>query len=376
MIPMMPRHAELWLPAYLRGRLTSLFGAPRKRPIHILFAIADHYEPDYGRPLPSVAIARVRRWLAEYPQMAACFRDADGRPPQHTFFYPAESYNPEHLDLLADLCGKGFGEVEVHLHHDHDSAENLRDTLERFREVLSSRHGLLSEDIAGRTRYAFVHGNWALDNSRADGRYCGVNNEIDILVETGCYADLTMPAAPDSSQSRMVNALYYAIDDPHRPRSHDGGPHVRVGAPPPPRGLLMIQGPLGIRWGAHRPFRPIVENGAIDHSPGHWPTMARFRHWVATGICVRGRENWVMVKVYTHGCPEQNADVLLGSKMRQFHEQLLAEFNDGDRWRLHYVTVRELANIVAAAEAGCDGDPAAFRSFRYRFRAGRIMGDK
>ena len=38
--------------------------------------------------------------------------------------------------------------------------------------------------------YAFVHGNFALANS-AGGRYCGVDEEMQILAETGCYADMT-----------------------------------------------------------------------------------------------------------------------------------------------------------------------------------------
>ena len=46
--------------------------------------------------------------------------------------------------------------------------------------------------------YAFIHGNWSLCNSRPDGRYCGVNNELDVLRETGCYADFTLPSAPRS----------------------------------------------------------------------------------------------------------------------------------------------------------------------------------
>ena len=38
-------------------------------------------------------------------------------------------------------------------------------------------------------RFGFIHGNWCLDNSRADGRWCGLNNELILLRELGCYAD-------------------------------------------------------------------------------------------------------------------------------------------------------------------------------------------
>ena len=40
-----------------------------------------------------------------------------------------------------------------------------------------------------------------------------------------------------------------------------------------------------------------------------------------------------------------------GRGWRQFHEAIGREFNDGRRYRLHYVTAREMVNIVRAAEA-------------------------
>jgi hypothetical protein len=38
-------------------------------------------------------------------------------------------------------------------------------------------------------------------------------------------------------------------------------------------------------------------------------------------------------------------------------------FRDRDDHRLHYVTARELYNIIKAAEAGGSGDPGQFRDF-------------
>ncbi len=84
----------------------------------------------------------------------------------HSFFYPEEEYRPEHLDALVELCRMGLGEIEIHLHHDHDTEANLRATLERFTNLLAERHGALPRDpVSGQPRWAFIHGNWALDNS-------------------------------------------------------------------------------------------------------------------------------------------------------------------------------------------------------------------
>src|SRR5205085_71886 len=192
------------------------------QPLHVLICVADHYEPGFGGADDALAAQRVERWARQYPQQFGRFRDGDGRTPRHTFFYPPEHYTPQYLDRLTELCRDGFGEVEIHLHHHGDTADTLRDKLVTFRDTLADRHSLLARDKAtGRIKWGFVHGDWALDNSRPDGRCCGVNNELTVLRETGCYADFTFPSAPHPTQPRKINSIYYAVDDPLRPRSHD-----------------------------------------------------------------------------------------------------------------------------------------------------------
>src|SRR4029079_9318653 len=137
---------------------------------------------------------RVRYWLENYPKLAKNFHDSDGRTPRHSFFFPGEKFSPYFLHGLAELAGAGFGEVELHLHHDRDNAENLRRDLLSYLSLFAE-HGHLSRDAFGNPRFAFIHGNWCLANSRRDGRYCGVDNELEILFETGCYADFTFPSA-------------------------------------------------------------------------------------------------------------------------------------------------------------------------------------
>jgi hypothetical protein len=45
------------------------------------------------------------------------------------------------------------------------------------------------------------------------------------------------------------------------------------------------------------------------------------------------------------------------------HETLSREFNDGARWRLHYVTAREMYNVARAAMDGKGGDPSAWLDY-------------
>lgn len=361
----LPRNAQLWLPGYLSSRLRTRRASTA--PVDILFCIADHYEPDHGKADLATQWRRIRRWGEEYPKLARSFVDADGRGPQHTFFTPLEEYREDHLDALADLCHAGHGEVEVHLHHGHETSDGLRTRLASFRDTLIGRHGLLGLDQQGRGAYGFVHGNWALDNGRLDPQFCGVNDELSILRDTGCYADFTMPAAPDPAQSRIVNTLYYAVDDPARPRSYDRGCRVAVGKRPPQHGLAMIQGPLALRWRERTAgLVPRIDTGTLDAGRLNRPTLERFRNWVSSGISVAGRPEWVFVKVHTHGAKDANADVLLGEPMHGFHEAIGRAFNDGTHYRLHYVTAREMYNVMKAAEAGHSGNAGAYRDFVVR----------
>ena len=360
----LPRHAQLWLPGYLRARMRQWRDASPDGTVDVMLSIADHYEPDHGGASLPVQQRRVERWLRDYPRLADSFHDADGRPPQHTFFYPLEVYRADQVAGLVELCGAGYGEVEIHLHHAHDTSANLRRRLLGFRDLLASRYGLLGRDQAGHPQYAFVHGNWALDNGRGDSRWCGVNDELNVLRETGCYADFTMPAAPDPAQSRTVNSIYYAVDDPLRPRSYDYGTAVQVGQAAPANSLMMLQGPFCLDW-LHRVrgILPRIESAGIDTTRWRQPTLARFRRWVDAGVSVAGRPEWIFVKLHTHGAKEGNADVLLGPAMYEFHRAIGEHFNDGKKYRLHYVTAREAYNIVKAAEAGERGNAGQFRDY-------------
>ena len=333
-----------------------------RKPVHLLLCICDHWEPGHGHVTPQQADARVDAWVTEYPRLFGNLHDVDGRPPRHSFFYPIEMYRQSELDRLSQLCRAGFGEVEVHLHHDNDTPENLRKTLLDWKDLLRTRHGLLSHDKqTGQTRYAFIHGNWSLDNSRPDGRWCGVNNELDILRETGCYADFTLPSFPSPTQTRKINSIYYAVDDPLRPKSHDTGADVGS-APQPANSLLLVQGPLLLNWHSRKfGLLPRVENANLQSNQP--PSARRLDLWLRAGIGIPTRPDWIFVKLHTHGCPEPNRQIVLGQPMVAFHELLARRSREDPHFHYHYVTAREMYNLVKAAEAGWPGSVADARDY-------------
>jgi len=354
------RGVDRWLPSYA---IRSALGRhrPSPGPTRLLLCIADHFEPNAGGAGRALASERVDDWVDRYPRLFGSIRDSDGRPPRHTFFYPMETYDPSHIDALASLCRRGFGEVEVHLHHDCDTSANLRSRLVEYRETLAGRHGLLARRGDGRAAYGFIHGNWALDNSRPDGRWCGVVDELDALRETGCYADFTLPSAPSPTQTRKINSIYYAVDDPVRPRSHDSGTDVGDG-PQPDRSLMLIQGPLALSWQRRKwGVLPRLENGCLQ--AGQAASIDRLHDWLKAGVRVRGRPDWAFVKLHTHGAPEANRRALLGEGMTRFHRDLAALAEADPDFTYHYATARELYNLARAAEAGWDGTVAEARDF-------------
>ena len=343
---------DLWLPAYLQRNRARV-----KSGVDVMLCVCDHFEPFHDAEKPE-AMARVDHWRTMYPKVTEGFRDSDGCLPKHTFFYPIEQYDRDIIDSLAGLCHATGCETEIHLHHRDDTADNLSKSLEKGKTDLAS-HGLLSRDAAGALSYGFIHGNWALDNSHPEGKHCGVSNELAVLASTGCYADFTMPSAPSPTQTRTINSVYRATSAP-TPKSHDRGVPVRVGDSP--KGdLLMVQGPLGLNWRRRKfGFLPRIENA--DLTGANPPTPDRLSLWLDLNIHVLGRPEWLFIKLHTHGAVPANSGMLLGEPMLRFHEHL----QTNRALRLHYVTAREMVNIIHAAEDGRTGNPGEHRDYRYK----------
>jgi len=355
------KNVHIWMPGYFIHRIRPRPEVPAGRPVHIMFAIVDHFEPLWNHPSAEQELKRLDTWVNGYPETAKRHFDADGRCPQHSWFYPFDEYRPAHLEELAKLCSLGYGEIELHLHHDNDTSSGLYEKIENAKKTFSKYGALIPSGENPEYAYGFIHGNWSLDNSRKDGRWCGVNNELRILAATGCYADFTMPSAPSETQSRKINSIYYAIDDPEKPKSYDTGVDVEVNKKPS-GDLMMIQGPLCLNW-KRRKFPPKIENGSI--SADNPPTADRVALWVRQHIHVRGRPDWVFIKVYTHGAQDKNCKAFFGrgGLLDELYSLLEKTYNDGVRYRLHYVTAREMYNIIKAAEAGEEDNPDNYRNY-------------
>jgi hypothetical protein len=258
------------------------------------------------------ALDRVRLWHAEWPGIAERCFDSEGRPARYSFFFPAEAYSPELIAPLAELCHLGVANIEVHLHHGGETETEFCDLVEAFVQALHQKHGV-ARWHDGRLVFGFIHGDWALDNSLPDGGHCGLNNELTLLVKLGCYADFTMPSGDSPTQAAMVNQIYWAQDDPHRPKSYNRGTPLRRGDEASGR-LLMIPGPFGHRQ-VSRSSRPRImsrdpypETGEL--ASYHRSSPERVSYWMDLAPRVG---NDVFLKLYTHGAQERHSSILLGA---------------------------------------------------------------
>jgi len=346
-------------------------------PVHLIFALADHFEPaidptDGRKRVPRAEqMRRLEFWTREYPKAIHHFRDHDGRPFVHTYFSPAEQYDEEQVDLLAAHCHAGWGEIEIHLHHgiSHpDTAENTRRQLSEFRDRLAVRHRCLSyEQGSSWPRYAFVHGDFALANS-AGGRFCGVDSEVQILAETGCYADLTMPSSVSHpTQIAKINSVYECALPLDQAAPHSEGHDLAAGRAP----LIfpvIVQGPLVADFGRSlRSGGLKIENGAITgHAP---PTLRRLALWKKARVHVAGRPDWLFIKLHCHGMDPTQKDAVIGEAFRKFLDELVSGAPTRKE-TLHFVSAREMTNILLAACDGREGNPGDYRDYRFKRLAG------
>lgn len=347
--------------------------SPVKGPVHLIFTLADHFEPaidprdGFKRVPRSEQERRVEQWCWEYPRAAAEWRDQEGRPFVHTYFYPAEQYDEGLVEALADHCHRGWGEIEVHLHHgmfEPDTAENTRRLLVEFRDRLAFRHRCLAvKEGMPQLRYAFVHGNWALANSAA-GQFCGVDSEMQILSETGCYADLTMPGSVlHPAQIAKLNSVYECGLPLNQVAPHREGRDLCVGRTPRTFPLI-IQGPLVMNAGKSlRRVRPAIEDSGI--TTANPMTLKRLRLWKRARIQVKGRSDWLFIKLYCHGMNPTQKDEVLGNGFRTFLKELVSGAMERKE-ALHFVTAREMTNILLAACDGREGNPGDFRDYCFK----------
>ena len=366
------KYAANCLPSYAWQQMTRRSG---RGTVHLIVSIADHFEPsslgDFqsGYAPRDIQEQRLERWCSEYPRNFSEFRDAEGQRLNHTYFYPAEQYDKALVQRLADLCHAGWGEIEIHLHHgvtQPTTAEETVTQLTSFRDALANDHGCLaSEEGDSRPKYAFVHGNFTLANC-ANGLDCGIDNEMQLLADTGCYVDMTYPTAVfHAAQIGVINSIYECALPLNERAPQRLGRELKVGSPVQ-RFPFLIQGPWMLDFDrSARSGWGRVENAALT-GPNP-PSLRRLDLWKNARVTVSGRPDWLFIKLHAHGMAPADMDTMLGTPVQQFAKELVEGAADRKEI-IHFVSAREMANIALAACDGREGNPGDYRDYRYILR--------
>jgi len=339
------RKYYLFLPHYLLSAGTL---PHRSGTTHIFFLFTDHFEP-------AADPARVTRWADGYRALADRHHDSSGRRPQHTFFYPGEQIVPAIFESMQELVADGLGEVELHYHHGFDSAVTLRPKLQEAIDHFQ-RYGFL-KTVDGETHFGFIHGNSGLDNSNGD-YVCGVDTELSLLRELGAFADFTFPSVYEDSQPPFVDTIYAARDDPE-PKSYKRRFPISALADGS-ADLMIFEGPL-IFSPSSKVSRLFLDLDDGNIHPAMPASASRVDRWVHANVHVPERPDWIFIKVFAHGVSsEAEADAVLGDGFDAALTRLERDYDDGVRYRLHYVTAREAYNLARAAAARLTGEPERY----------------
>jgi len=116
-----------------------------------------------------------------------------------------------------------------------------------------------------------------------------------------------------------------------------------------------------------------IENGAITRM--NPLSVNRLQLWREANISVSGRPDWLFIKLHCHGMDPSHQESVLGAPMRKFLCDLISHA-DATKDTLHFVSAREMVNIVLAACDGREGDPGQYRDYRLKRASAVSLGSQ
>ena len=93
--------------------------------------------------------------------------------------------------------------------------------------------------------------------------------------------------------------------------------------------------------------------------------MNRSSLWKQAQVRVLGRPDWLFIKLHCHSMDPTQQDAVIGDSFRKFLAALVGGAA-GRKETLHFVSAREMTNILLAACDGRDGNPGEYRDYRLK----------
>ncbi len=273
--------------------------------------------------------------------------DCTGRHFRYTFACPVYDWSASDMACLTEYCRAGLGEIELLLPSVCPDSDNLR--------------RLLTRSVSSLEQSSFVI---VRSSERSSERKASPDRKAELLLlrDFGCYADFSFPDPASSLQPSRINTVTSVShqadsDNPYKDAASIKSGAVSYGD------LFVIDGPMIIDWtnwcGL---FNPSVEFGRLSYySP---PDTTRIERWIRADVHVDGQPNWVFVKLILsdHFLAGSSSELL--ESLDHTLDCLERRLAEGDEYRLHYVTAREMYNIARAAEAGKTSPVARYVDYR------------
>jgi hypothetical protein len=186
---------------------------------------------------------------------------------------------------------------------------------------------------------------------------------MQILQDTGCYVDMTLPSAPDESQVAMLNDIYECTLPLDQKAPHRKGRSVEVLGNEPQLPIIFT-GPLTMNWSRRVRGIPIprLDDGALVHNQP--ADIARLQRWISANVTVNGNPDWIFVKLYCHGFFDHDQSAAIGDGAVRFFSDIIEHGEKTGEYKVHFATAREAVNMVWASIDGKLGNPNKFRNYR------------
>jgi hypothetical protein len=288
--------------------------------------------------------------------------DGDVRVPDDGIVFSARSARQEDLarEAIRPLVAADGHEMHLHVHHefwtrnashfDHPASRwvNACSTPEADGERLDLHFGLCKEAIAreiGRPfeRWAFIHGNWALNAS--DPLVCAVSDEMAMIMRHGGFGDFSFPAGRGHCDPKLETPFTCLPLD--LPRAYDD-----------PRADPR---PIGLETRVLRPDRFLIWNSPIksNYSSLDYYSVsnrARFRTpervvaaWLGKSVCLGQK---LFIKTHAHSMKGEYQLTEPGSAIPHTYPDVVAAFEclsrvcDRARIELQFNTVNEVVGLL------------------------------
>jgi hypothetical protein len=291
---------------------------------------------------------------------------AEERAPGDTVIFLVPS--PEEADLASEvirpLIGADKHEMHLHVHHEwwtrnrshldsdvsrwvnaHSTAELDDARLELFFRL--AKQTIAREIGAPFERWAFIHGNWALNAS--DPLICHVSNELAMLMRHGGFGDFTFPAGRSYCDPELRTPFTCLPID--LPRAYDD---ARADPRPIGDGTGVMRSDRFFIWNA--PIRSVDVSLDYFWEPERFATPERIvATWLRNSVSLGGR---LFVKTHAHSMNAQyrlwEPDGLIPHRYPDIIKvfECLTRVCDRAGVDLHYQTVNEVVGFLAEHDGG------------------------